>query len=130
MARDIRNMPHYQSDASHNRTLTELKRRVAVGMTPRAYDDDSHGSKNTEFTLGLCDDAIEEMRDGVYARGNHHCPHDARYFSKNGQPTGAGPEFNGCFHTCRVFQKRYRGGSVQDRIKAVQLIKEVQEAGE
>lgn len=91
MTRDIRNMPLYQSDASHNATLRELKRRVAEGTQLSAYDDTTRGSKNTECTLGLCHDSIEDIRDGVYSRDHHHCPHDARYFSEAGVPTGAGP---------------------------------------
>lgn len=119
-------MPLYQSDASHNRTLLELKRRVAEGVALTAYDDNTRGSKNTECSLGLCDDSIEDMRDGVYARHEgHNCPHDARYFTKTGEPTRHGKDLNGCFHTCRVFQRKHRGGSVIERINAVQLIDEV-----
>lgn len=130
MTRDIRTMPLYQSDASHNATLLELKRRVATGVSLHAYDDTTRGSKNTECTLGLCDDSIEEMRDGVYARHEgHNCPHDARYFTKDGEPTGkTGRDLNGCFWTCRVFQRKHRGGSVIERIKAIQLIDEIHPA--
>lgn len=128
MTRDIRTMPLYQSDASYNACLVELKRRVKEGVDLHAYDDTTRGSKNTECTLGLCDDSIEESQDGVYARKHHFCPHDARYFTKAGEPTGTRPDLNGCFHTCRVFQRKHRGGSVIERIKAVQLIAEVMPA--
>lgn len=129
MTRDIRTMPLYQSDASYNACLVELKRRVKEGVDLHAYDDTTRGSKNTECTLGLCDDSIEDARDGVYSRKHHHCPHDSRYFTRDGQPTGVIPDLNGCFHTCRVFHpRRYPGGSVIERIKAIQLIDEVMPA--
>jgi hypothetical protein len=128
MSRDIRTMPLYQSDASYNRSLTELKNRVKEGVHLHAYDDNTRGSKNTECTLGLCDDSIEEAQDGVYSREHHHCPHDARYFTKAGEPTGTKPDLNGCFHTCRVFKRKLSGGSVIERIKAIQLIDEVMPA--
>lgn len=132
MSRDIRNMPLYQSDASYNRALEELKRRVSSGLALSAYDDTTRGSKNTECTLGLCDDSIEGAQDGVYARGNHHCPHDSRYFGKDGRPTGNPPELNGCFHTCRIFKGRKKDTEhdVRRRIQTVQLIPERREAGD
>jgi|GEM_PF-3905359 len=129
MTRDIRTMPLYQSDASHNVTLRELKRRAAAGVHLHAYDDITRGSKNTECTLGLCDDKIEAMRDGVYPQPEgHNCPHDARYFTKTGEPIHHGKDPNGCFHTCRIFQRKYAGGSAVERIKAVPLIPEVRKA--
>lgn len=132
MSRDIRNMPLYQSDASYNRSLQELKRRVSSGVALSAYDDNTRGSKNTECTLGLCDDKIEESQDGVYGRRHHHCPHDIRYFHRDGSPTGAKPELSGCFHTCRVFKRRKKDTQqdVLRRIEAIQLIPEKLAAGD
>lgn len=108
MTRDIRNLPLHAGDASYNAALETLKARAANPDFPmRFYDDTTRGAKNTECTLGLCDDDIQEAADGVYFReGRHTCPHDARYFDGKGnrQPPAPGTNtLNGCFYTCRIF---------------------------
>lgn len=107
--------PLYQSDTSYLNTLRELRRRVEAGMALSYYDSTMIGDKNTECTLGLCDDKIEAMQDGVYRESHHMCPHDLRYFDVNGERTGVVPRRSdgGCFHKCAVFRRK---GSAQDRI--------------
>lgn len=108
MPRDIRNMPLRAGDASYNAALETLKARAADPNHSLSYFDDTRrGSKNTECTLGLCDDSIEESIDGVYFReARHTCPHDARYFDGQGTritPPQGTNTINGCFYTCRIF---------------------------
>lgn len=122
MARDIRNMPLSQSDAYYNQTLLELKRRATEGTPLYAYDDTSPGCKSTGCSLGLCDEALEQGSDGVYRRDHHFCPHDARYFTETGEPTGAEEDLNGCFYTCRIFQEQSTQEAAVARILAVPLI--------
>jgi hypothetical protein len=130
MSRDISKLPLYQSDASYNQSLLDLKQRARDRLPLTGEDSDAVGDKYTECNLGLCDEKIEESQDGVYRRPNHHCPHDARYFDVHGtRLPEREPDLNGCFYTCRVFSPT-RGrplGDVYARIAAVQLIAEVQE---
>jgi hypothetical protein len=115
------NKPLYQSDESYRRTLMELERRVNAGVRLEYYDSEQLGAKNTECTLGLCHDSIEAMQDGVYRDKGHACPHDERYFTADGKPTGAARQRpTGCFYYCNVFQ-----GTKQERKLAQQRIRAV-----
>lgn len=116
--RNTRGRPLRQSDESYRNTLRELRRRVEDGTPLSYYDSTMIGDKNTECTLGLCDNKLEAMQDGVYREDRHVCPHDMRYFDVYGARTGAAIEpVVGCFWTCAVFQRK--GGSPQYRILAV-----------
>jgi hypothetical protein len=113
--------PLYQSDESYRRTLKELGRRVEAGVPLEYYDCEEIGAKNTECTLGLCDDGIQVSQDGVYRTKDHACPHDRRFFAADGQPTSASGDASiGCFYHCHIFKgnKRSRESAGQ-RVRAV-----------
>jgi hypothetical protein len=110
--------PLYQSDQSYRRTLKELKSRVEAGVKLEYYDCEEIGAENTECTLGLCDDRIKEMQDGIYRGKGHGCPHDERFFTVEGEPIATVPiSPTGCFFYCNIFQ-----GSKRERCLAQQRI--------
>lgn len=111
-----------QSDNSYRNTLDELQRRVRDNVRLEFYDCTDYGAKNTECTLGLCDDTIQEMQDGVYREKHHICPHDARYFNANGERNNNETfELTGCFYSCMVFNPKNSNdrGLAQKRINTV-----------
>jgi len=111
--------PLYQTDESYRRTLCELDRRVDAAVPLEYYDCEDIGAKNTECTLGLCHDSIKDMQDGMYRDKGHACPHDKRFFTAEGQPTGAAPGLpSGCFFHCHIFQ-----GTKQERQLAQQRVR-------
>lgn len=111
----------YQSDASYVKTLRELKRRLDNNTPLHFYDCEDIGNKNTECTLGLCDDSIERMQDGVYSGKGHTCPHDSRYVNKDGSlNSDAESSRDGCFYSCHIFKKRStKRQDVGNRIHAI-----------
>jgi|ERR1700733_15581824 hypothetical protein len=113
--------PLYQSDESYLRTIEELERRVDAGVRLEYYDCEQIGAKNTECTLGLCHDSIQDMQDGIYRDKGHACPHDERFFTAEGEPTGATPGLpSGCFFYCNIFEgSKKERGLAQQRIRAV-----------
>ena len=100
------NRPLEQSDASYIRTLETLNNRVQVGVPLKYYDCEDIGAKNTECTLGLCDDDIQASQDGVYRKKCHVCPHDKRAFTSDGKPVAFDQKdmLSGCFWHCHIFK--------------------------
>ena len=99
--------PLHQSDASYLKTLQELKRRLDKNVLLKFYDCEDYGAKSTECTLGLCDDSIQAMQDGVYTSGGHTCPHDSRYVNKDGTLCSTKTsDGSGCFYACHIFKKQ------------------------
>lgn len=110
----------YQSYNSYRDTLATLKKRIVGGLALNYYDCEDIGNKNTECTLGLCDDSIEASQDGVYQTVGQICPHDSRYFNADGSLTNVTPEApGGCFYTCHIFQhNRTKRAEMETRIDA------------
>ncbi len=109
----------HQSDESYKKTIVELKRRSDSGVRIRYYDCEDTGAKNTECTVGLCDDSIQEMQDGIYRAKHHVCPHDGRYVSEHGQVIEQKEmRADGCFYHCHIF-KKHRLRSAGERINAI-----------
>src|ERR1700722_19606805 len=98
--------PLEQSDDSYKATLQELERREQTGVPLKYYDSETIGAKNTECTLGLCDDVIQGSMDGVYRKKEHACPHDKRAFTAEGNflPFDKYEMLSGCFYTCHIFK--------------------------
>ena len=91
------------------------------GSRSNNYDCEDIGAKNTECTLGLCDDGIEASQDGVYRTKGHVCPHDRRFFAPDGQQISkTGDASHGCFYDCHIFQGNKRARELAgQRIRAV-----------
>lgn len=125
MSRDIRGMSLRQSETSYHRSMADLRARAQGGVPLKFYDSTAVGDKNTECTLGLCDDSIQDTMDGVYRGGRHACPHDSRVYTSSGdyQDERRYEEF-GCFYKCHVFQTYLlgRGNAAQRVIKATEYL--------
>lgn len=105
----------YLPDDRYLAALRRQRDRIAAGVPLVCVDDDTVGNKVTSCSWGLCSDDAEawpEAEDHLwperfcregrvaprYLQTHQPCPFDTR------APEG-GP---GCFHACRVFQRKYR----------------------
>lgn len=100
------------------------RQRVRLPTLPLVAEDCTDiGNKHTECSWGMCsqdpelwpspDDHIwpeSFLQDGRSAPryGRDLCPLDSRYVVESGRMVVAKKTDNGCFYTCRVFQKHLR----------------------
>lgn len=89
--------------------LERIRTLIKLGMELEGYDDTTPGCKNNECTWGLCAETKRHWPDPQdylwpdqpnriapkYMRNHQACPMDKR----------ENPDGNGCFYTCRFFQK-------------------------
>lgn len=118
----------YLSDERYRAALVRL-RGLVERIPLHAVDSTTPGDKYTECAWGLCSDDKLAWPDAadhlwpdqfdeqgrvapLYRRAQQKCPLDRREL--------ADPDPNGCFHTCRVFQRR-RGNPEITREQALAL---------
>ena len=118
----------YHAWLIHNRS------RIWQGLPLEAWDDETIGNKDMYVSWGMCSDDmaaypdpetwaygpitkpnhLDPTRIRVIDRGkDHHCPFDRRLVGdfKNTN------EYNGCFWSCRIFEKEIKK---DDRDKAIE----------
>ena len=113
------------SDPQYLAALGRL-RKIIESRKLKYVDSDSPGDKYTECNWGLCSDLKElwptpELHTWPYdflnngrvapiGRGKYCCPMDTR------EDGGGG---NGCFYTCRVFQRKHKTPSREEALALV-----------
>ncbi|HEF5874814.1 TPA: hypothetical protein SAY52_005493 [Burkholderia cenocepacia] len=102
----------YLSDERYVAALKRFRQRIVDGREYAAHDDDEPGFKSSGCTWGLCseesgdweypiDMLFPETKDRntpKYLEDRQLCPLDMR--------TPSQELMNGCFHTCRAFQRK------------------------
>ncbi|WP_334033926.1 hypothetical protein [Burkholderia cepacia] len=102
----------YLSDERYIAALMRFRQRIVDGREYAAHDDDEPGAKSSGCTWGLCseepgdwekpiDMLFPEMKhrhSPKYREDRHLCPLDMR--------TPSQELMNGCFYTCRAFQRK------------------------
>ena len=97
------------TDKRYLAALERIKVLIVDGLPLQGYDDTTIGSKNTECTCGLCAETKQHWPDPKdylwpdqpdriapkYTHPHQACPMDKR----------ENPDMNGCFYTCRFFNK-------------------------
>ncbi|EOE0154449.1 hypothetical protein ACJ8S7_005102 [Klebsiella pneumoniae] len=97
------------SDKRYLAALERIKVLIVDGLPLKGYDDTTVGCKNTECSWGLCAQTKQHWPDKEdylwpeqpnrispkYTKEYQACPMDKR----------ENPTLNGCFYTCRFFNK-------------------------
>jgi len=73
-----------QSKVSYKKTLKALVKKANNKDRIEYFDSETSGAKDTQCNLGLCGEEFKSMQDGTHRKNGHHCPHDGRYFSIEG----------------------------------------------
>lgn len=102
----------YLTDEQYLALIEECKKIAAKSdFNPVGDDCTIPGMKSTESNCGLCNEDLTTLETALfpkdfprrksmkYRRDYHKCPLDMR----------AKPGLTGCFYTCVLFNRRYRG---------------------